>query len=171
MRMRESAVETRARSDVDVRALEAGLRSRLRGEVRFDAGSRALYAADASNYRQVPIGVVVPRDVDDLVEAVAIAREHGAPVLPRGGGTSLAGQCCNVAVVMDVSKYVHDVVEIDAPRRIGCAFAGPPGWPSAPCRCCASAVPAMTTRPRASTSTGTIDGPARMLFSFLLRSP
>jgi FAD/FMN-containing dehydrogenase/Fe-S oxidoreductase len=103
---------------LDAQALAAALRRELRGEVRFDAGSRALYATDASNYRQVPIGVVVPRDTDDVVAAVAIAREHGAPILCRGGGTSLAGQCCNVAVVLDFSKYMAGILEIDPAARI-----------------------------------------------------
>jgi FAD/FMN-containing dehydrogenase/Fe-S oxidoreductase len=101
-----------------VAALEAELRSEIHGEVRFDAGSRALYATDGSNYRQVPIGVVVPRDIDDVVKTVRAARRFGAPVLSRGGGTSLAGQCCNVAVVMDFSKYLHGVLDIDAGRRL-----------------------------------------------------
>src|SRR5438477_11142362 len=94
-------------------ALERDLRDRIEGEVRFDEGSRALYSTDASNYRQVPIGVVVPRTIEDLVEAVAVAREHGAPIVARGGGTSLAGQCCNVALVIDCSKYLDRIVEID----------------------------------------------------------
>src|SRR5712691_3213283 len=98
--------------------LAADLRSRVRGEVRFDAGSRALYATDSSNYRQVPIGVVVPRDIEDVVETVAACRRHGAPLLPRGGGTSLAGQCCNVAVVMDMSKFLNRVLELDAKSRL-----------------------------------------------------
>ena len=68
--------------------LEAALRRHLRGEVRFDNGSRALYATDGSNYRQVPIGVVLPKDTDDVIAAIAICREHAAPVLCRGGGTS-----------------------------------------------------------------------------------
>jgi len=97
-------------------ALEADLRASVDGEVRFDAGSRALYATDGSNYRQVPIGVVVPRTVDAAVATVAACRRHGAPVLPRGGGTSLAGQCCNVAVVIDFSKYVNHIVALD-PRQ------------------------------------------------------
>src|SRR5438105_3106048 len=92
---------------VDAAALTAALRSLIRGEVRFDAGSRALYATDASNYRQVPIGVVLPRDADDIVQTVATARRYGAPILARGGGTSIAGQCCNVALLMDMSKYMH----------------------------------------------------------------
>src|SRR5688500_12837140 len=81
--------------------LEQELHCSVKGEVRFDRGSRALYASDGSNYRQVPIGVVVPRDVDDVIAAVAASRKFGAPVLSRGAGTSLAGQCCNVAVVID----------------------------------------------------------------------
>ncbi len=102
---------------VDARALERDLRGRLRGEVRFDEGSRALYAADASNYRLPPIGVVIPRDEEDIVQAVAAGRAHGAPILTRGCGTSLAGQCCNVALVIDASKYVHRVLGIDAEAR------------------------------------------------------
>src|SRR4029077_18365134 len=85
---------------------------------RFDAGARALYSTDASNYRQVPIGVVVPRDVSDVLETLALCRRFGAPVLARGGGTSLAGQCCNVAVVIDMSKYMTRALEIDAERRL-----------------------------------------------------
>jgi FAD/FMN-containing dehydrogenase/Fe-S oxidoreductase len=100
-----------------IRALESRLRMSVKGEVRFDAGSRALYATDASNYRQVPIGVVVPRDADDMVATVAACREFGAPVLTRGAGTSLAGQCCNVAVVIDTSKFCNRILSIDAERR------------------------------------------------------
>ena len=98
---------------VDSNALAAELRRRIDGEVRFNDGDRALYATDGSNYRQVPIGVVIPRSVGDVVETVAAARRHGAPVLPRGGGTSLAGQCCNAAVVMDMTKYVNHLLELD----------------------------------------------------------
>jgi FAD/FMN-containing dehydrogenase/Fe-S oxidoreductase len=94
--------------------LAALLRETVRGEVRFDAGSRALYATDASNYRQVPIGLVVPLDEEDVIATVAACRRFGAPVLSRGGGTSLAGQCCNVAVVLDFSKYMRAIVELDA---------------------------------------------------------
>ena len=71
-------------------ALAEELRERIEGEVRFDSGSRALYATDGSNYRQVPIGVVVPRTVDDVVATVNTARKFGAPILARGGGTSRA---------------------------------------------------------------------------------
>ena len=82
----------------------------MRGEVRFDAGSRALYATDASNYRQVPIGLVIPLDEADVAATIAACREVGAPVLPRGAGTSLAGQCCNVAVD-------HGFLEVPEPHR------------------------------------------------------
>ena len=97
--------------------IEQALKKAVRGEVRFDAGSRALYATDASNYRQVPIGLVVPRDAEDVAAAVAVCRQFGAPVLPRGAGTSLAGQCCNVAVVLDFSKYMNRILEVDPDGR------------------------------------------------------
>src|SRR5579872_1986438 len=103
---------------VDTAGLAHVLRRRVGGEVRFDKGSRALYATDGSNYRQVPIGVVLPRDVHDVMATVATAREFGAPILCRGGGTSLAGQCCNVAVILDFSKYMSRILEIDPVRRI-----------------------------------------------------
>jgi FAD/FMN-containing dehydrogenase len=103
---------------VDSHALESDLRSRIAGEVRFDASSRALYATDGSSYRQVPIGVVIPRTCDDVIATLATCREHGAPILSRGGGTSLAGQCCNAAVVMDFSKYLAQILEIDPARKL-----------------------------------------------------
>src|SRR5947209_18926175 len=99
--------------NVDSAALAAALRREIKGEVRFDNGWRAMYATDASNYRQVPIGVVFPHNADDVIATVALARKFGAPILARGGGTSLAGQCCNVAVVMDFSKYMNRIVELD----------------------------------------------------------
>jgi FAD/FMN-containing dehydrogenase/Fe-S oxidoreductase len=102
----------------DAQALAADLRRRLEGEVRFDDGSRALYATDASNYRQVPIGVVIPRHAGDVEATVEVARRHGAPILGRGAGTSLAGQCCNVAVVLDFSKYMNRILEIDPARQL-----------------------------------------------------
>src|SRR5690242_17091888 len=104
-------------STIDVSGLERDLRASIRGEVRFDEGSRALYTSDASNYRQVPIGVVLPRDADDVVETMKVCRRYGAPVLARGGGTSLAGQCCNVAVVIDMSKYMNGILELNAQER------------------------------------------------------
>jgi FAD/FMN-containing dehydrogenase/Fe-S oxidoreductase len=110
----------RARPDaphVDVRALERDLRARVDGEIRFDAGARGAYSTDASNYRQVPIGVVVPRTVEAAVEAVAVCREHSAPITSRGGGTSLAGQACNAAVVLDWSRHCHAVESVDEAAR------------------------------------------------------
>jgi len=94
------------------------LRSAVKGEVRFDPGSRALYATDASNYRMPPIGVVIPRDRHDVIAAVRVCREYGAPIVSRGGGTSLAGQCCNTAVVMDLSKYFNHVLDVDPARKL-----------------------------------------------------
>src|SRR5712692_1960667 len=110
----------RAAKSVSVNSeeLAVALRRSVSGEVRFDDGSRALYATDGSNYRQVPIGVVLPRNAADVIAAVALCREFGAPLLCRGGGTSLAGQCCNVAVVLDFSKYMAEILEIDPARRI-----------------------------------------------------
>jgi FAD/FMN-containing dehydrogenase/Fe-S oxidoreductase len=99
-------------------ALERALRTAVEGEVRFRAGDRVLYSATGANYRHVPIGVVIPRTKDDIVAAVAVCREHGAPVLPRGGGTSLAGQCTNVAVVLDCSKYLNRVIDIDPVHKL-----------------------------------------------------
>jgi FAD/FMN-containing dehydrogenase/Fe-S oxidoreductase len=97
----------------DFSALERELAASVDGEVRFDLGTRALYATDGSNYRQVPIGVVIPHTVDAVIATVAAARKHGAPILPRGCGTSLCGQCCNVAVVIDFSKYLNRILELD----------------------------------------------------------
>ena len=102
----------------DADALAAELSKQIEGEVRFDAGARALYSTDGSNYRQAPIGVVIPRSKADVEATVALACKYGAPILSRGGGTSLAGQCCNVAVVMDFSKYMHNILEIDSSRRL-----------------------------------------------------
>ena len=116
------------------RALEEKLRQVVRGEVRFDQASRALYATDASNYRQVPIGLVLPLDEADVVATVAACRELGAPVLSRGGGTSLSGQCCNVAVVMDFSKYMHSILELDPERKFARVSARDRARPAARCR-------------------------------------
>src|SRR5690348_2711338 len=102
----------------DPLGLAEALRKNVRGDVRFDNQSRALYATDGSNYRQVPIGVVLPRDADDVIAAISLCREFNAPLLCRGAGTSLAGQCCNVAVILDFSKYMANILEIDPARRI-----------------------------------------------------
>ncbi len=109
-----TATPTRSAPATD---LERDLRAAVDGEVRFDPASLGMYATDASSYRQVPIGVVLPRGVEDVKAAVAVARKHGAPILCRGGGTSLAGQCCNTAVVLDFSKYMGRVLEVNPVER------------------------------------------------------
>ena len=103
----------RQRMNVNSLALQAELRERLKGEVRFDAGTRAAYAHDSSNYRQVPFGVVLPKDEDDVVAAMEVCHKHGAPVLPRGTGTSLSGETTNVAVILDTSKYMREILEVN----------------------------------------------------------
>jgi FAD/FMN-containing dehydrogenase/Fe-S oxidoreductase len=100
------------------RDLEARLKATFRGEIRFDMGSRALYATDSSNYRQLPIGVILPRDTADVEAAIAACRATGAAVLPRGAGTSLAGQCANVAVVFDYSKYMNRLTALDPQTKL-----------------------------------------------------
>jgi FAD/FMN-containing dehydrogenase len=102
---------------MDLHGLEAALRKKVRAEVRFDPGSLGMYAVDGSNYRQVPISLVVPRSIEDVVDTVSVCRQFGAPVLSRGGGTSLAGQCCNIAVVMDWTKYLHNILELNIAEK------------------------------------------------------
>ncbi len=110
--------EPRSRRVVDVSGLDRELSAALTGEVRFDAAAKAMYANDASNFRQVPIGVVLPRTLDDVVATHRICSKYGAPVLNRGGGTSLSGETVNYAVVMDHSKYLTEVGDIDVERRL-----------------------------------------------------
>src|SRR5574338_730021 len=117
MAVARAAPPTSAAAGVDAVALAAALRRELEGEVRFDAASRALYSTDASNYRQVPLGVVVPRTTQDVVAAVELCRAHGAPITSRGGGTSLAGQTCNLGVIFDFSKHLNRVLELDPAGR------------------------------------------------------
>ena len=100
------------------RELEALLQSTVRGDVRFDMGSRALYAADSSSYRQLPVGVIFLRDAADVEAALAACRATGAAVLPRGAGTSVAGQCANVAVVFDYSRYMNGLISIDPAAKL-----------------------------------------------------
>ena len=100
------------------RALKEDMERALGASVDFDSQARALYATDASNYRQVPVGVVTPRSRDEVVEAVRISREHDAPIVARGGGTSLAGQACNVALCIDFSRHLHNVIEIDPAQKL-----------------------------------------------------
>jgi FAD/FMN-containing dehydrogenase/Fe-S oxidoreductase len=94
-------------------ALEADLKYAVEAEVRFDSTSRALYSTDASNYRQVPIGVVIPKNTEAVIKTLEICHRHGAPVVSRGGGTGLSGQTCNIAVVIDHSKYLNRILEIN----------------------------------------------------------
>lgn len=89
---------------VDRGRLAVDLEHAVSGEVRFDEGSRHLYANDASIYRMLPLGVVIPRTEDDVVAALQVCREHQLPVLARGGGTGLAGQSVNAAVMFDFSS-------------------------------------------------------------------
>ncbi|MCX6968397.1 MAG: FAD-binding and (Fe-S)-binding domain-containing protein [Verrucomicrobia bacterium] len=98
--------------------MPSALAGRIEGEVRFEPGDQALYATDGSNYRQTPIGVVIPRSKQDVIETVRICHAYGAPITSRGCGTSLAGQCCNTAVIIDNSKYYNQVIAIDAERRL-----------------------------------------------------
>ncbi len=119
-----NAVKSRSSLQYDVVALEAQLVRRVRGDVSFDSGSRAAYAHDASNYRQVPIGVVVPKTVEDVIATVEVCRHHDVPILMRGGGTSQNGQCVNVAVVIDTSRYLNRVLAIDHTARIAHAEPG-----------------------------------------------
>jgi FAD/FMN-containing dehydrogenase/Fe-S oxidoreductase len=113
-----AAPEATAAGTINARGLAHDLAREVRGEVRFSPGSRALYANDASVYRQVPIGVVVPRTTDDVVATVALCRRHGAPIVARGCGTGLAGQTVNAAVLLDFSKYVNALLELDPERRV-----------------------------------------------------
>ena len=96
--------------------------------MRFDDGGRALYATDGSNYRQTPIGVVIPREREDVIATVATAREYGAPITGRGCGTSLAGQCCNTSIIIDMSKYLNHVLEIDVRAKNSGGFSPGRSW-------------------------------------------
>ena len=99
---------------IDAAALQAQLESTIEGEVRFSAADRGMYASDASNYRMVPTGVVLPKNAEDVVATVHACREHGAPVFARGGGTGIPGQTVNTGVLLDFSKYMNRIVELDA---------------------------------------------------------
>ncbi|MER6245464.1 FAD-binding and (Fe-S)-binding domain-containing protein [Streptomyces griseorubiginosus] len=97
--------------------LEAELRKAVRGDVGFDVTSRALTTMDASNYRRVPLGVVAPRDADDVAAVLEVCRSHGVPVVPRGGGTSIAGQATGTGVVLDLTRHMNRVVSLDPEAR------------------------------------------------------
>src|SRR5205085_12451182 len=97
--------------------LERRLKSALLGEVKFDAYTRGRYATDASHYQMMPVGVVAPRSVNEAEHAILLAREEGVSVLPRGAGTSQAGQAVNSSLVIDCSKYLDHIVELDVAGR------------------------------------------------------
>ncbi|MDF2762811.1 MAG: linked oxidase domain protein, partial [Thermomicrobiales bacterium] len=94
-------------------ALQDDLQRRIAGEVRFDAVARMLYSTDASNYQIDPVGVVIPASREDVLATIEIAAQHGVPLLPRGGGSSLSGQTVGAALVIDFSKVLSKVLEID----------------------------------------------------------
>ena len=109
------------RSNVDEATrltIERELRVVVRGEILFDGATRGIYATDSSNYRQIPLGVVYPLDEDDVRSTVEVCARYAAPILARGAGTSLAGQACNVAVVLDMSRHMNRIIEIDPVRRV-----------------------------------------------------
>ncbi|GGR61447.1 oxidoreductase [Streptomyces eurythermus] len=103
--------------DTDVVALAGALRKAVRGEVGFDVTARALVTMDASNYRRVPLGVVAPRDADDVAAVLEVCRERGVPVVARGGGTSIAGQATGTGVVLDFTRHMTALVELDPGSR------------------------------------------------------
>ncbi|MFC5723824.1 FAD-linked oxidase C-terminal domain-containing protein [Streptomyces gamaensis] len=109
--------EADARQGFDADGLERALRAAVRGPVSFDAQSRALVTMDASNYRRVPLGVVAPRDADDVAAALAVCRERGVPVVPRGGGTSIAGQATGTGLVLDFTRHMNAITALDPEAR------------------------------------------------------
>src|SRR5512146_1642755 len=103
---------------IDVAALQRDLARALPPEdVRFDLGNRAMHVTDASNYRMIPLGVVTPRNPDEAEAAVAACRKHGASLVCRGGGTGLAGQTCNDGVVVDFSRHMNALLDVDKAHR------------------------------------------------------
>ncbi|MFI1018132.1 FAD-binding and (Fe-S)-binding domain-containing protein [Streptomyces sp. NPDC020965] len=108
---------TRGRHPGPATELARALTAAVRGEVDFSTAARALMTMDASNYRRVPIGVVAPRDADDVAAALAVCRDHGVPVVPRGGGTSIAGQATGVGVVLDLTRHMNAILQVDADAR------------------------------------------------------
>ncbi|WP_419193183.1 FAD-binding and (Fe-S)-binding domain-containing protein [Kolteria novifilia] len=115
--MKQTPVEAPDWTDLKRDALAQALRAHLQGEVRFDPASRALYSTDASIYQIEPIGVVIPKTREDVVAAVSIAMEQRVPLVPRGGGTSLSGQTIGHGLVIDFSKYLNRVLDIDPTER------------------------------------------------------
>ena len=104
-------------AESEIAEIAEKLSKQIAGDVRMDRYSRLMYSTDASMYQMMPVGVVVPRSADDALAALLVAREHGVPVLPRGGGTALAGQTCNHAIVIDFSKHMRSVLEVSPEER------------------------------------------------------
>src|SRR5579884_3098285 len=102
---------------VDVARLQLELRKNVEGEVRFDPGSIQMYSLDGSNYQQMPIGLVIPKSAEDVVATVDACRRYDAPLLSRAGGTSLAGQCCNYAIVIDWTKYMNRILDVNLEQK------------------------------------------------------
>jgi len=103
---------------IDVKGLESELRKNVAGEVRFDDGSRGMYAHDASNYRMVPLGVVLPKCAEDVIATAAACRKYGAPLHGRGGGTGIPGQTVNDGVLLDFSKYMRALLHISPDEKL-----------------------------------------------------
>ena len=97
--------------------LEASLKNKLSGEVRFDQISKTLYSTDASNYQIEPIGVVIPKNIEDISKTLEIASNYGVAILPRGSGSSLAGQAVGHALIIDLSKYLNQVLEVNTEEK------------------------------------------------------
>ncbi len=97
--------------------LKEELDQELEGDVSFEDDYRALYATDSSNYRQLPVGVVFPKNKEDIIKTVSLCRKHNLHILTRGGGTSLAGQCCNTGLIMDFSRYYNKIIDIDPEKK------------------------------------------------------
>jgi hypothetical protein len=98
-------------------ALANDLRTQAQGEVRFSDGDRGLYASGAGNYRMIPIGLILPRNIDDVMRTVAICGSYGAPLLARGGGVGIPGQSVDTAVMLDFSKYMNAIVELNPEQK------------------------------------------------------
>src|SRR6516225_1560466 len=112
-----AAERRQMRASAEDSALAARLKREITGEVLFDSFSRGRYATDASFYQIMPAGVVVPRTMDEALRAMAIARDQGRIVTPRGGGTSQCGQTVNDGIVIDVSKHLNEMLSLDVESR------------------------------------------------------
>ena len=114
--MIQSLVKINSNLEIDSSVKET-LRKEIEGDVRFDDITREIYSTDASIYRMLPICVVIPKTVQDVKTIIQIAHENKIPILPRGGGSSLSGQTVNHAIVIDFSKYLNRVLDIDTSSK------------------------------------------------------